>query len=215
MALRNWNNHQRLNGAPAATRTRDPLLRRQMLYPTELRAQPKINGSVACKTACTFLILVAVKTNQNQTSTVWQNTPHANLVRYVPSGTLFARIRVRGKLIRRSLKTSDVQLGSAGCSQWRSRSGVGRRTARTASKPLARRSRNSAATDTGAAPASGRRNQLSRARGQGFETQEAIHCRETSDRRKPDSSRLDRTRARPAGRETPSGSRTGQACCAG
>ena len=26
------------NGAPAATRTRDPLLRRQMLYPTELRA---------------------------------------------------------------------------------------------------------------------------------------------------------------------------------
>ena len=29
------------NGAPAATRTRDPLLRRQMLYPTELRAQPE------------------------------------------------------------------------------------------------------------------------------------------------------------------------------
>jgi hypothetical protein len=28
-----------LTGAPAATRTRDPLLRRQMLYPTELRAQ--------------------------------------------------------------------------------------------------------------------------------------------------------------------------------
>ncbi len=27
-----------MNGAPAATRTRDPLLRRQMLYPTELRA---------------------------------------------------------------------------------------------------------------------------------------------------------------------------------
>jgi hypothetical protein len=29
------------NGAPAAIRTRDPLLRRQMLYPTELRAQPE------------------------------------------------------------------------------------------------------------------------------------------------------------------------------
>src|ERR1017187_1896239 len=29
------------NGAPAAIRTRDPLLRRQMLYPSELRAQPK------------------------------------------------------------------------------------------------------------------------------------------------------------------------------
>jgi hypothetical protein len=29
------------SGAPAAIRTRDHLLRRQMLYPTELRAQPK------------------------------------------------------------------------------------------------------------------------------------------------------------------------------
>src|SRR5258706_3190863 len=31
------------SGAPAATRTRDPLLRRQMLYPTELRAHLIIN----------------------------------------------------------------------------------------------------------------------------------------------------------------------------
>ena len=28
------------SGAPGVNRTRDPLLRRQMLYPTELRAQP-------------------------------------------------------------------------------------------------------------------------------------------------------------------------------
>jgi hypothetical protein len=28
------------DGAPGATRTRDPLLRRQMLYPIELQAQP-------------------------------------------------------------------------------------------------------------------------------------------------------------------------------
>src|SRR5207249_2265806 len=32
------------NGAPAATRTRDPLLRRQMLYPTELRARPLVDS---------------------------------------------------------------------------------------------------------------------------------------------------------------------------
>src|SRR5437879_5771032 len=40
-------------GAPAATRTRDPLLRRQMLYPTELRAHLKINklqNTNACRT---------------------------------------------------------------------------------------------------------------------------------------------------------------------
>src|SRR5512138_1961318 len=33
---------RRQNGAPAATRTRDPLLRRQMLYPTELRAHSEV-----------------------------------------------------------------------------------------------------------------------------------------------------------------------------
>ena len=35
----------------------------------------------------------------------WQKTPYSNLVRYVPSGAYFARIRVGGKLIRQSLKT--------------------------------------------------------------------------------------------------------------
>ena len=37
----------------------------------------------------------------------WQKTQFSNLIRYVPSGKYFARIRVRGKLIRKSLK-SDV-----------------------------------------------------------------------------------------------------------
>ena len=36
---------------------------------------------------------------------VWQKTPYANLVRYKPSKTYFARIRIGGKLIRKSLKT--------------------------------------------------------------------------------------------------------------
>ena len=35
----------------------------------------------------------------------WQKTQYANLIRYVPSGTYFARLRVHGKLIRQSLKT--------------------------------------------------------------------------------------------------------------
>jgi hypothetical protein len=33
-----------------------------------------------------------------------------NLVRYVPSGKFFARIRVKGKLLRRSLKTSTLSV---------------------------------------------------------------------------------------------------------
>ena len=35
----------------------------------------------------------------------WQKTQYSNLIRYVSSGTYYARLRVKGKLIRRSLKT--------------------------------------------------------------------------------------------------------------
>jgi hypothetical protein len=36
---------------------------------------------------------------------LWQKTSYANLIRYIPSGMYFCRIRVHGKLIRKSLKT--------------------------------------------------------------------------------------------------------------
>jgi hypothetical protein len=39
---------------------------------------------------------------------LWLKTPYANLIRYVPSGIYFSRIKVRGKLIRRSLKTNSL-----------------------------------------------------------------------------------------------------------
>jgi integrase len=41
----------------------------------------------------------------DSTAELWQKTQFANLVRYEPSGIYFARIRVHGKLIRKSLKT--------------------------------------------------------------------------------------------------------------
>ena len=40
----------------------------------------------------------------------WANSPVANLVRYVPFGIYFARARVSGKLIRRSLKTDVLSV---------------------------------------------------------------------------------------------------------
>jgi integrase len=43
--------------------------------------------------------------SESKSATEWQNTQFANLVRYTASGTYFARIRVHGKLIRKSLKT--------------------------------------------------------------------------------------------------------------
>ena len=51
-----------------------------------------------------------------QSDSEWQKTPYANLVRFKSSGTYFSRIRIRGKLIRRSLKakvlsTAKMRLG--------------------------------------------------------------------------------------------------------
>jgi integrase len=41
---------------------------------------------------------------------IWQKTQYANLIRYVPSGTLYARIRIQGKLIRKSLETDLISV---------------------------------------------------------------------------------------------------------
>lgn len=43
-------------------------------------------------------------------SELWQKSPYANLVRYVPSGVFFCRIRVRGVLVRKSLKTDVLSV---------------------------------------------------------------------------------------------------------
>jgi integrase len=48
--------------------------------------------------------------NGAQTGRVWQPTQYANLIRYVPSGTFFARLRVGGNLIRKSLKTDVLSV---------------------------------------------------------------------------------------------------------
>jgi len=41
---------------------------------------------------------------------LWQKTNYANLIRYTPSGVYFCRIRVRGQLFRRSLKTDVLSV---------------------------------------------------------------------------------------------------------
>lgn len=54
---------------------------------------------------------IGMKTNSSEnTDTRWQKTPVANLVRHVQSGNYYARIRVRGKLIWKSLKTDRVSV---------------------------------------------------------------------------------------------------------
>lgn len=40
----------------------------------------------------------------------WVKTPFANMIRYKPSGIYFARVRIRGKLFRQSLKTNVLSV---------------------------------------------------------------------------------------------------------
>jgi len=46
----------------------------------------------------------------DQPAKVWQKTQFTNLIRYLPSGTYYARLRVAGKLIRKSLKTDVLSV---------------------------------------------------------------------------------------------------------
>jgi len=48
------------------------------------------------------------RSKHEQNGGPWLKTPYANLIRYVPSHTYFARIRIRGKLIVKSLQTDSV-----------------------------------------------------------------------------------------------------------
>ena len=43
-------------------------------------------------------------------SSLWQPTHYSNLIRYIPSDTYFARVRVSGKLIRKSLHTDIISV---------------------------------------------------------------------------------------------------------
>jgi len=51
-----------------------------------------------------------METDQHEPRGNWQKTPYANLVRYVPSRTYFARIRIKGNLIVKSLKTDSISV---------------------------------------------------------------------------------------------------------
>ena len=50
--------------------------------------------------------------NGNREKT-WQATQYANIVRHVPSGIHYARLRIKGKLIWRSLKTDKISTAKA------------------------------------------------------------------------------------------------------
>jgi integrase len=48
--------------------------------------------------------------DQNQPARTWQPTQYSNIVRHIPSDIYYARLRVKGKLIWRSLKTDKISI---------------------------------------------------------------------------------------------------------
>jgi hypothetical protein len=50
------------------------------------------------------------KKTASEQQTSWGPTRHQNLFRYVSSGSIFARLKIRGKQVRKSLKTSNLEL---------------------------------------------------------------------------------------------------------
>ena len=65
---------------------------------------------------------------ETKTSSLWQKTQYANLIRYKPSGVYFARVRVKGKLIRKTLKTDVLSVAKLRLGDFESKE---RRTAET------------------------------------------------------------------------------------
>ena len=76
--------------------------------------QPRIFGAnLVPQLRVDFLMLVfdtALETQQSSTKDPSLRKPSAILIRCAPSGIYFSRIRVRGKLIRQSLKTNKLTL---------------------------------------------------------------------------------------------------------
>ena len=51
-----------------------------------------------------------ISSEKDKTNSTWQKTPYVNLIRYKPSQVYFARLKVKGKLIRRSPKTEQLSV---------------------------------------------------------------------------------------------------------
>ena len=57
------------------------------------------------------VLLSMTKTEQQiDRPSVWERTRYQRLFRYVPSGTIFARFKIRGKQVRKSLKTTNLEM---------------------------------------------------------------------------------------------------------
>ena len=95
-----------------------------MLYPTELRARTIHLQALAVtlqrRLTPNYILVYYTsrsrmkaendKTEDGDHERTWQPTQYANIVRHVPSGIYYARLRIKGKLISAHLGASDYPL---------------------------------------------------------------------------------------------------------
>ena len=111
-------NRVRRGGAPERIRTTNLLIRSQMLYPVELRAQiPNfqiytVNPRTFCLlySRCHFTLTLM---KPCKTTKTWARTGHRNLLKHQQSGNYYARTFAGGKEIWKSLKTSHRSVAEA------------------------------------------------------------------------------------------------------
>ena len=73
-----------------------------------IRDQDVNNLILQSDTQCTKIRSTEHAAENTESQSVWVNAPVSNLVRYKSSGICFARLRIRGKLFRNSLKTDVI-----------------------------------------------------------------------------------------------------------
>ena len=106
------------NGRSDRIRTCDVLLPKQVLYQAELRSEPFILRQILRHSLGRIDNLIPKsdtgpvndRNEQSESDSDWLKTSFANLIRYKPSQVYFARFKVKGKLIRKSLKTNIISV---------------------------------------------------------------------------------------------------------
>ena len=79
-----------------------PVLALPKSYPEIVPRSTKNGNSV--------LLSMTKKEQQSEQPGLWEPTRYQKLFRYVPSGMIFARFKIRGKQVRKSLKTPNLEL---------------------------------------------------------------------------------------------------------
>ena len=74
------------------------------------RLYPEIVPLRPTKSANSVLLGMNTQIRPAGVNRLWGSTKYSNQFRYVPSGTIFARLKIRGKQLRKSLGTQDIEL---------------------------------------------------------------------------------------------------------